>query len=471
MPRLGIPLAILVAHTACVTARPILALPPDPESKGIATVFLGARVFDGESDRLSEPMDVVVKDGAIASIAAAGSSPVPEGAQVVDARGKALLPGLIDAHLHLGGGDGTPPWKSKLPNTEAQAAALVYCGVTTIVAATRDSATKSMAEDLARGKLAGPSLVRGSRPLTAVDGHPVPMYRALLTWPISSLYIASAVWQVETVEEARAAVGKELKATEPDFIKVIFDDLPEGTPHLRQEMLQAIAAEAKAKGKRTFVHVASPQDAMEAVEAGAALLMHVPWDGVFTEKQIRILAQAKVPFVTTRRIYGVLDDLLKGKARFDSLERQVMPPGAEEAFAHMPEGYVVPVYPAEFLAKLPEFDRNIGANLLMLHQAGVPLLAGTDSGLPGDFHGASLHRELQALAALGIPPAEVLRMATSAPARFLLPGWKLGVIQPGAIADLLLVDGDPLADMAAAERIVGVWQAGRQVRRQPAAIP
>src|SRR4051794_15380871 len=114
--------ALMVA--ACQTARPMLV---KPNLRAEATVFEHVRVFDGKA--LTEPQDVVVVDGRIAS------GPAPARAVHVDGSGKTLLPGLIDCHVHLGGGDGTPPWASKVPNTDAQSAALVYSGVTTILAA------------------------------------------------------------------------------------------------------------------------------------------------------------------------------------------------------------------------------------------------------------------------------------------------------------------------------------------------
>src|SRR5438552_13199919 len=100
----------LVLLAACQTARPMLVRPNGGPAR--ATVFEQVRVFDGNA--LSAPVDVVVVDGRIAT------GPAPADAQRVDGRGKTLLPGLIDCHVHLGGGDGTPPWDSKAPNTDAQ---------------------------------------------------------------------------------------------------------------------------------------------------------------------------------------------------------------------------------------------------------------------------------------------------------------------------------------------------------------
>src|SRR5438132_12646348 len=89
--------------------------------------------------------------------------------------------------------DGTPPWDSKAPNTDAQSAALVYSGVTTILAAARDADIPQLRRRIASGDLPGPRIIGSSRIFTAPGGHPVPMFRALVPWPVSSLVLRSRV--------------------------------------------------------------------------------------------------------------------------------------------------------------------------------------------------------------------------------------------------------------------------------------
>jgi imidazolonepropionase-like amidohydrolase len=424
------------------------------------------RIFDGRSDALSAPSDVLIKEGRIAAIAPPGE--LREAAERIDGRGRTLLPGLIDCHVHLGGGDGAPPWTAKRPNPDAQSAALLYAGVTTILAAAQDSDLASMKSRIAAGELAGPRIISSSRIFTAVEGHPVPLLRAIIPWPVSAFIVRSRVVQVADAQHARAAVDEEIADTDPDFVKIIYDDIPPGGPRLDRATLGAIIDEVRAKGRRASVHVGSPQEALEAVEAGASLLMHVPGDEPLSEEQARKLAASGVPLVTTSRIYSVLDGAIKGTLTFSPLEKLVMPPGADDDFAHEPAGYVVPGFPQSYLDSMPERSANGARNVKMLADAGAQLIAGTDSGLPGVFHGAALHRELQALVAIGLPPARVLRMATSEAARVIDPKADYGRIEVGQRADLLLVDGDPLADVSATEKIVGVWQDGRAIRRGPA---
>ncbi len=462
-------LAVLCLHfLGCKTARPILVAPRGAFVEQRPVVFEEVRYFDGSADSLSGPSEVLVAGGRIVAIAPPGGLRDPRAAQAerVSGHGRTLLPGLIDAHVHLGGPDGAPPWTAKRPNPEAQAAALVYSGVTTILAASRDGDLRALSEAIDRGELAGPRIIRSSRIFTNLGGHPVPLFKALLPWPVSSIIVASRVRQVETVEDAARAVDDEVADDDPAFVKIIYDEIPPGAARLSRQILAALIAEVKKKGKRASVHVGSPADALEAVEAGAALLMHVPGNEPLTEAQARTLAASGVPIATTVHIYGVLAAGNAGTLKFSQLEREVMPTGAADDFANRPKDYVVPGFPQSYLDSFPQRDGVIGKNAKLLADAGAMLLAGTDSGLPGVFHGAALHKELQALVALGLTPARVLRMATSDAARVLDPKADYGRIEVGARADLLLVEGDPLADIAATERIVGVWQDGRGIQRQ-----
>ena len=144
-----------------------------------------------------------------------------------------------------------------------------------------------------------------------------------------------------------------------------------------------------------------------------------------------------------------------------------MPPGTEASFARAPAHYEVPGFPKSFLDDLGEEDRVLQVNLRKLIAAGARLLAGTDSGLAAAFHGAALHRELQALVALGVTPAQALRMATSEAAAVLDEKADYGVVAVGRRADLLLIEGDPLADIRATEQISAVWQDGVRLERGP----
>jgi len=446
----GLVVAVLGLTCSCATQRPLVRWGERTETWCVT----GAFVFDGVSRQ--GPMDVFVR-GEVVDAVTPTTGPQPT---CLDGRGKTLTPGLIDAHVHLGLSAGHAPWDLRVPDLRQQLDGLLYAGVTTALDA---AASKGLDEVLAQeGPFA--RLVRASRIITAEGGHPGPMIRAGAPWPIADVMLAPMLAQVPNDTTDVGAVLSSVLATKPDVVKVVYDDMPPGSPHLSHAALVGILSAAKARGVRVVVHVGSATEAIEAAEAGATLLMHTPWETVLTEDEVRRLAATKVPIVTTRRVHGALTEVLEQRVSLHALEREVRP-DVEPAIHHRPEGFAMRGLDASQEHALARYDANLRENVRRLHEAGVVLVAGTDSGLPNVIHGAALHRELQALVASGFTPAEALASATSIAAKVLLPGEHVGVIEPGARADLLLVEGDPLQDINALEHIVGVWRAGSSIRR------
>jgi imidazolonepropionase-like amidohydrolase len=447
----GLVVAVLGLTCSCATQRPLVRWGERTETWCVT----GAFVFDGVSRQ--GPMDVFVR-GEVVDAVTPTTGPQPT---CLDGRGKTLTPGLIDAHVHLGLSAGHAPWDLRVPDLRQQLDGLLYAGVTTALDA---AASKGLDEVLAQeGPFA--RLVRASRIITAEGGHPGPMIRAGAPWPIADVMLAPMLAQVPNDTTDVGAVLSSVLATKPDVVKVVYDDMPPGSPHLSHAALVGILSAAKARGVRVVVHVGSATEAIEAAEAGATLLMHTPWETVLTEDEVRRLAATKVPIVTTRRVHGALTEVLEQRVSLHGLEREVRP-DVEPAILHRPEGFSMRGLDTSQEHALARYDANLRENVRRLHDAGVVLVAGTDSGLPNVIHGAALHRELQALVASGFTPAEALESATSIAAKVLLPGEHVGVIEPGARADLLLVEGDPLQNINALEHIVVVWRAGRPIVRE-----
>ncbi len=421
------------------------------------------RIFDGVADQLTEPMNVVFAGGRIESVVPADGTVGPG---CVDGAGKTLMPGLIDSHAHAGLATGLPPWKLGLPNLPGHMQSFLYSGVTSVLIAATSSGLPDLADDIRAGRAVGPSVFRASRIFTAENGHPVPMYKAVLFWPLTTLFIRPGVTEVASDADVGRAVDTEL-AERPDFLKVVYDDIPPGTPHLTREALRRIVTLGRAGGTRTIVHVGSAKEAVDAAQAGAALLMHTPWEDELSDADVAAIAATGVAVVTTRRIYSAIGQVLGDRYQLHPLERASCSAGDAESFNHRPNGFTFGAFDASYEAALPGYDAHLGANVKKLADAKVTLLVGTDAGLPGIFQGASIHREMQALVEAGLSNADVLRAATSVPAHLLDPSRVFGVIKAGAVADALLIDGDPLEDISATERIVSLWKGGLRVQRQP----
>ncbi|HWV39182.1 MAG TPA: amidohydrolase family protein [Vulgatibacter sp.] len=440
-------LALPLALAACAAAhRPVLVTPPDTHHEAPPTLITNVRVFTGLEDELTQPVDVLLSGGRIAKVSHPGRLEAPAGAEVVDGEGRTLIPGLVDMNVRLGTFEDVPPWAGAIVEPRLQAEALIYSGITTAVAVGHDADVEALQREIAKGWVAGPRIFRSTHPIAGKEAsRPGPFERWLRT---------KVVKNTDTPRDAARAARRDLESLRSDFVKVEFG----GGPGLSRKALEAVVAEARMYERSVFVDARGPQDAAEAAEAGASLLLHTPWMGTFTPEQMDAIAMSGAPVVTTARIWAAMGERMSGAAVHSDLEREIVPPdeGAD----------VENTVSADTRELASTYDAALRANLVALHRNGIPLLAGTGAGLPGVIHGASLHQELQALVELGLPPAEVLKMATSYPVRLIAPRSPFGMIGIGAYADVILLDGDPLRDISAVGRIVAVWQAGRKLERR-----
>ncbi|MBP0457194.1 amidohydrolase family protein [Streptomyces montanisoli] len=348
----------------------------------VKTALTDVRVFDGT--RLSEPTTVVI-DGAVLGDDAAG-------ARTVGCDGATLLPGLIDAHVHLV----VPDDLTKLAGHGITTALDMACWP-----AERVDSFRGRVPDI---RSAGVPAIGPGGNHARMPGMPA---EAILTSPN----------QAKDFVARRVAEGS-------DYIKIVIEgDL------LDQATIEAVITEGKVNGKLTIAHASSVDAYRRAVHAGADVVTHVPRDGVLDPGTVALMAKRRQVAVPTLTMMEAVVD----GARV---------PGEDYAFCR--------------------------DTVAALHEAGVPVLAGTDafSGhapIPNPVvHGPSLHRELALLVAAGLTPAEALRAATTLPARhFGLPDR--GAVRPGLRADLLLVDGDPLSDITATRHIRGAWSAGTEI--------
>lgn len=405
-------------RTALAGAVLLAASPPLPAQQAPATLFRDARVFDGE--RVLERHDVLVEGGRIARVGRGLQA--PQGAVVVDAAGKTLLPGFIDAHTHSFG--------------EALQEAVVF-GVTTHLDMFTDVGTaRAMREQQAAGRSTGRAdLFSAGTLATAPRGHgtqfgiPIPT----ITSPDSA-----QAWV-----DARIADGS-------DWIKIVYDAGDTYGIELQtidRATLQALIEAAHRRGRLAVVHIGDAASARTAIDLGADGLVHLFADRE-PDADFAQLAAARGAFViptltVTMSITGTGGGAaLVGDARFAGWLLPAHQRALESGFPRRP-GAPQTRY---------DFARS---TVRQLRAAGVPILAGTDAPNPGTAYGIAMHRELELLTQAGLTPAEALAAATSVPARAFRLADR-GRIAPGLRADLLLVEGDPTRDITATRAIAGV---------------
>ena len=437
------------------------ASPPElasvtPVSAPENTLFRNVSLFDGVTMRAHQ--DVLVTGREVAAVSDTGELETSPDTMEVAGAGLTLLPGLIDSHTHLvSAGEKHPP----APDPMAIGEAFLYAGVTTILVTAGFDEVVSFRNQLREGVALGPTVLWGGPGLSAPGGHPIPLLRSMLAWPLSWV-VTRGVPTAADGKEARERVEEIIVEYEPDFVKIIYDDLPPGSPHLSRDALRAAVTAAKANGVRPIVHTTTPEDTIEAVDAGAALLVHVPQRGVLSDDDVQRLVAAGVPFVTTVRLPSASYELAADGPI--ALETEMYDPSLLQPWLENPR-WELSGFSEEIDRRHDEVAAETEGNFRKLSDAGARMFVGTDSGVHGIFPGASLHREMRLLVRLGMSPVDVLRAVTSEPGAFLDPTGRIGRVAPGSRADLLLVRGNPSEDINALAAIEAVFVGGVRLER------
>lgn len=438
-----------------------------PAQRPAALLLRDVTVLDVATGTRTPRQDVLVRGDRIEAIAGTGSLPLPDGAQVIDGAGDTLLPGLVDAHAHIQS-DASPLWRLELPDPDFVLRSYLYCGVTTVFEAA-DASQDSLArrERIAAGALAGPQIFSAGGPLTAPGGHPVAFVRSIAPWWIAWYLAPRVARQVGSPDEARAAAD-EVARSGAHFVKLIVDRIPQDAPRLGAAELRAAVEAAHVRGVRAVAHIGTLGDARDAARAGVDAWMHGVYREPLSDAAVRELAEFDIPMVPTLAVFESYASLFDGPRQSTPLERQIASAEQLAAFDAMPEDSQAVQAFRPFLDLLRAERRSGPENVRRLHAAGVAIFAGSDP-QSGVFPGAGLHRELALLVASGLTPAEAIRAATLAPARFLTRSDTpdFGEVAEGRRADLLLVAGDPTVDLAALSEIREVIVGGARVQRIP----
>jgi imidazolonepropionase-like amidohydrolase/ABC-type multidrug transport system permease subunit len=439
-------------------------------ARGDTFLIRGARIVVGDG-KVIENGSVLVRRGKIAEVyEGEGPDPKTLKAETVEAAGKTILPGLIDVHIHLGAPGGIYADMSKYDaekSMQRALAAYLYSGVTTVrsVGDVLDSVLK-LRSTVSSGEILGSDVQTCGPLFTAAGGHGTEYFKNLP--PAARANLDKQFERIPASgDEARQQVD-DLKKQGVDCIKAILEAGAGSRVFNRLDtgFFDAVSQQAHTDSLPLAVHTGDARDVADAVQAEANSIEHGSFREKIPDALFERMAQLGTFYDPTLSVGEAFKDFAAGKADLlkRSLVQQVAPPdllrGTEEALS---SADTEPI--RKSLAQYP-IDMSIAIdNLKRAHQHGVLLVTGSDAGNFLVIHGPTVQHELQLWVRAGIPPAVALRAATLNAARLLRAENRIGSIHPGGDADLLVVDGNPLDDITATERISLVVFKGERIDR------
>lgn len=379
---------------------------------------------------------VLVEGGRVLEAGPADEVQIPAGAEVIDLTGLHLLPGLINAHGHIAGVRGleSGPQFYTRDNLVRQLDLSARYGVTTVV---------SLGGDGPEG-----AQLREEQDAAARSG----------TLDRARIFIAGPVLSPRPTDDVPAQMDR-LEGLDPEWVKIRVDDqLGRGTA-MDGETYASVIRAASGEGLPLAAHVVREEDALGVVTEGARVVAHSVRDAPMSADLLGMMAADEVCLTPTLTrevsvfVYGERPDFFDDPFFLEHADPEVL----EELQDPERQARVRASEAADWYREGLQVALD---NLILAHEAGVPIAMGTDSGPPARFQGYFEHMEMEMMADAGMAPIEVLRSATATAARCM--GLEdLGTVEAGAWADFLIVRDDPSADIRALREIEAVWIGGR----------
>ena len=385
-----------------------------------------ARMVDVRTGTMIEDAVVLVEGQRIAAAGPAASTAVPVGARSIDLGDLTLLPGFIDAHVHLAWAPaGSAASGNDLPGA-ADACRTLAAGFTTVRNLGSTGGTdRTLQAAIEAGRVAGPRMLISGPGLGPTGGVCDQVFAG--EGRIDSADQAGA--RIDALARAGAGVIKVCAGG-----GVIPGQPDEEALEMSEEVMAAVVAAARRRGLSVAAHAQGPRAIAAAIRAGVASIEH---GGLIDAAAARLARERGVVLVPT--LY-----------RMDVVIERARAAGQ-----------------AERAAQLQAARDRVHQRMRAAVAEGVAIALGTDATVAP--HGQNA-RELAALVAIGLSPAAALAAATTGAARLLGRDDRVGAIAPGMLADLVAVAGDPLADVSAATRVQFVMKGGAIVRHDAAGV-
>ncbi len=420
MKPLRLVLFLFAALSSCKTAD---------TGESTYAAFTGATIIDGSGGTPIADGVLLLQDGRIVAVGSKAEAAIPEGATVTDVSGKFIVPGIINAHGHVGNAKGIEGGHYSRENVLDNLRIYARYGVTTVV---------SLGDDRAEAV-----------PLRHVNDS-LATHRA-------RLFIAGAVITGATPEEAIAVVDSNHNMG-VDFMKIRVDDNLGTTTKMSEEVYRAVIGRSHERGYRIATHMYYLEDARKLLEAGSDLIAHSVRDVPVDQAFIDLIKEKGVGYCPTLTrevstfVYGDTPEFFNDPFFLREYDRETIAPLMDPARQEQVRNHRnAQIYREQLPVAM--------ANLKTLASAGVPIVFGTDSGVPTRFMGYFEHLEMQMMADAGLSPMQIIVSASRNAAHYMqLEG--LGTLSPGHWADFLVLDRNPLEDIRNMREIDGVYIGG-----------
>lgn len=407
------------------------------ESKPLAITH--AVLIDGSGKTPVDNATILIRDGKIIAAGPAAGIVLLKEAEVIDAAGKSVMPGLADMHVHLTGGwDGV---STDLLGYRQFLNSLLYAGVTTVLdTGNVQPFILQLRQEIARGRLQGPRIYCAGALIDSAD--PV--------WPAISISVCS-VDQIPRIVE-------QLKNDGVDILKAYVG--------LSDPQISALAREGQKHSLRVLSDPGRRNGSLDVLETGIAALAHLP-PIPLGDEALSLMKGKPIHCLSTLAVYEsfsrrrIVDPGFYGIP----LYRDTAPPWfvddlRKEAGRTLTEDEQKGVKMSASLLK------GAQTNAVRLMRAGVLVVAGTDAPYPGDPLGEGIHRELELLVEAGYTPLEAITAATKNAALFMNSAGEWGTLEPGRTADVLIVNGRPDWAISDTRNIETVIKAGKIIDRK-----
>ena len=409
--------------------------------------------------------NVVVRDGQIACAGTATACPRPPGSKAIDVGGGYVGPGLIDAHVHYmqtGWVDGRPdaldlraqyPYDSVRQALEAHPEHFHRANLCSGVTSVFDVGGFDWTLDLARK-----TRVASDAPLVVATG---PLLATITVDP--DLQGAMVFMKDEATARAGVRSNRDHGAA---AIKVWYIEVPDSLRAHAKAMLMAAADETRKVGLRLVVHATELHSAKDAVEAGAAVLVHEVFSDTVDAAFVAAVKRAGTIVIPTLTVLDGYADVFLGRSPAKRYPLECVDPATRRKLET--------ILPDSLRAKGAAFWGGPGAalrstaagNVRRMYEAGIPIAMGTDAGNPGTAHGPGVYAEMEAMQQAGMPAKAVFASATIVAARAMALDKEVGSVEAGKRADLVVFDADPTTDIGNARRVHFVVHNGVLYNRQ-----